>query len=475
MTAASVAARPQRAPIALQIVGMMIAGMLLSQLITVGIVLFVPPQSNPGYPAGTVAALLTGGTADAAVARRLVRTVEPAPPAFPPERARRDGFNEARVAALTHRSPADVRFYFRHDPEWLESLENIWRPPFRGPRRGPRRGPPPAGNGPRGFAGPPSAWLSDPEFPFFGRFVVSVKETDGQWVTVRPAAQPLIDEWQLRVLLWLGGSALLIAPAGYLFARRITAPLASFADAARRLGADPNSPPVVLDGPAEVGVAAVAFNDMQLRIRRYVADRMTMFSAISHDLRTPLARTRFKIEKAPDAVRDAIIPDLEQMDAMIGAVLKFMRDGAATAERQRLDLSSLLQTVVNDAVDAGGKASLDETLGLVIAADAQALNRLFANLVRNAVTYGGGAHVVARAEGGEAVIEVRDDGPGVAESELERVFDPFYRADRARNLDAGGVGLGLAIARSIARDHGGEIILELRHPGLGAIVRLPLA
>jgi signal transduction histidine kinase len=467
---ASAIARARRAPIALQIVGMMIAGMLLSQLITVGIALFVPPQANPGYPAGNVAALLTG--ADPSSAKRLVATEAAGPPQLRPDRIHRDFFNEARLAALTHHPAADVRFYFVHGPEWLESLENLWRPPFRGPRR---RGPPPNVNGGRAFSGPSTAWMSDPEFPFFGRFVASVRQADGRWITVRPADQRLLDEWQLRILLWLGGSALLIAPAGYLFARRITAPLNDFAAAARRLGADPNSPPVMLDGPAELGVAAEAFNDMQLRLRRYVSDRLSMFSAISHDLRTPLARTRFKIEKAPPAVRDAIVPDLEQMDAMIAAVLKFMREGAATSERRRLDLSSLLHTVVEDAVQAGGHANLSRSPGLTVDGDLQALRRMFANLLRNAITYGGGAHVTARAEGADVIVEIQDDGPGVPEAELERVFDPFYRADRARNLDSGGVGLGLAIARSIARDHGGDITLKLRRPGLSAIVRLPLA
>lgn len=461
--------RSKRAPIALQIVGMMIAGMLLSQLITVGIVMFVPPQATPGYPAGTVASALTGTGADQSAGRRLRRSVADTPPAPPPDRVHRDVFNEARIAALTHRSPEDVRFYFVHGPQWLESLENIWRPRFHGRRRGPPN------PGFRGMTGPPTAWQGDPEFPFFGRFQASLRDASGQWVTVKPADQPILDEWQLRVLLWLGGSALLIAPAGYLFARRITAPLAAFATAARRLGADPNSPPVMLEGPAELGEAADAFNDMQLRVRRYLADRTAMFSAISHDLRTPLARTRFKVERAAPDLRDSIVQDLDQMDGMISAVLKFMREGSAAAERQPVDLASLLQTVVDDATDAGGKASLQEVSGLVVSGDPQALRRMFGNLVKNAITYGGGAHVIAHAAGGDAVVEVQDDGPGVAESELERVFDPFYRADRARNLDAGGMGLGLAIARSIARDHGGEVTLRLRRPGMSADVRLPLA
>ncbi len=221
-------------------------------------------------------------------------------------------------------------------------------------------------------------------------------------------------------------------------------------------------------------MAADAFNEMQLRLRRYVADRTAMFSAISHDLRTPLARTRFKIEKVPEPLRNSIARDLDQMEAMITSVLTFMREGAASGSRKPVDLHSLLETLVCETVDAGEHATLGERSDLVVAGDPGALKRLFANLVRNATTYAGSARVLTHTEGADVVVEIQDDGPGVAETDLERVFDPFYRADRARNLDTGGVGLGLAIARAIAREHGGDITLHLRNPGLGAVVRLPL-
>ncbi len=467
MSQAALPPPKKRTPIALQIVGMMIAGMLLSQLITIGLVLFLPPQPTPGFAASKVAALLTAG-GPPATSGGLARTVVAALPDLSPDRVHRDGINEARLAALTRKSPADLRFYYMHGPRWMESAISIWRGP---PPRGRRRGPPPIDAGAAPFT---SAWLSDPDFPFAGPFVAAARTASGQWIVVRPSAHPLLDEWQFRLLLWLAGSAVLIAPAGYLFARRITAPMASFAEAARRLGSDPNSPPVLLDGPAELGVAADAFNDMQLRLRRYVADRTAMFSAISHDLRTPLARTRFKIERAPEPLKASIARDLDQMEAMIASVLAFLREGASSTTRKPVDLHSLLETLVEEAIDAGGRASLDERQDLVVAGDVTALKRLFANLLRNATTHAGSAHVTARADGAEVVVEVQDDGPGVAEAELERVFDPFYRADRARNLDSGGVGLGLAIARAIARDHGGDIALKLRRPGLSAVVRLPL-
>jgi len=467
-----------RAPIALQIVGMMIAGLLASQLITIAIVLFMPRVAMPSYPAGAVAGLLSGEPANRFRNARLVRTVTSFAPSLPSDRTYRHGIDEARLAALMRRPREDIRFYFVHDVHWLESLEDIWRPPPR-----PGRGPPPGSRG--GFAGPsdggpgapfgpPFAWLNDPEFPFFGRFVAAARESNGRWIVVKPVERPLFDEWQIRLALWLAGSVLVIAPAGYWFARRITAPLSAFAQGARRLGSDPNSPPVMLDGPAELGDAADAFNDMQLRLRRYIADRTAMFSAISHDLRTPLARIRFKIERAPGGLKDSVARDLDQMDRMIGSVLTFMRDGALTGPRQRVDLSSLVELVADEAAQTGAEVVVDEAAGLTVTADVEALKRLFANLIQNAVTYGGSTRVCLRREGCEAIVEIRDEGPGLPQSEFERVFEPFYRADVARNLDSGGVGLGLAIARSIAREHGGDIHLKSNAVGLSVIVQLPL-
>jgi two-component system OmpR family sensor kinase len=467
-----------RTPIALQIVGMMIAALLASQLITIAIILFMPRVSMPSYAAGAVAGLLAGEPATRFRTGRLVRTATATAPSLPADRTHRRGIEEARLAALMHRPREDVRFYVVHDVYWLESLEDIWRSPPR-PGRGPPPGPnggfaPPPNGGPDGPFARPTAWLTDPEFPFFGRFVAAARNPEGRWFVVKPVEQPLVDEWQIRLALWLAGSVLFIAPAGYWFARRITAPLSAFARAARRLGSDPNSPPVMLDGPAELGDAADAFNDMQLRLRRYIADRTAMFSAISHDLRTPLARIRFKIERLPDGLKDSVSHDLDQMDRMIGSVLTFMRDGALTGLRNRVDLASLVELVADEAAQAGGDVVVEEAAGLTVTADVEALKRLFANIIQNAITHGGCARVSIARDGSEAIVEVRDEGPGLPESEFERVFEPFYRADVARNLDSGGVGLGLAIARSIAREHGGEVRLRSNAVGLSVIVQLPL-
>jgi signal transduction histidine kinase len=151
-----------------------------------------------------------------------------------------------------------------------------------------------------------------------------------------------------------------------------------------------------------------------------------------------------------------------------------MRDGQSASARRSVDLLSLLEYVADEIAQAGGDVVVEDGPDLAIHGDIEALKRLFTNLIGNAVTYGGSAQVIIQREGDEAVVRIQDEGPGLPESELERVFEPFYRADHARNLDSGGIGLGLAIARSIAREHGGEVHLVTGIVGLQAVVQLPV-
>ena len=312
------------------------------------------------------------------------------------------------------------------------------------------------------------------EPPIVGDFAAAVQNAHGDWTVARPTTEPFPNDWQARIMLWLLGCLLLLAPAGYLFARRITAPLGAFARAADRLGRDPRTEPLRVVGPAEVSTAARAFNEMQERLRRYVDDRTAMVGAISHDLRTPLARMRFKLEAAPPEVRDAALSDVTQMEHMITAVLRYIKDVGAPGERTRLDLLSLLECVVDEAAGAGADVSLVSQYPIVIEGDELALQRVFENLVDNADKYGKRASVRLFEENGAAVVEIADQGPGIPAAEMERVFEPFYRAEAARTLDGSGVGLGLAIARSIARAHGGEVTLSSAKRGLVARVSLPL-
>lgn len=311
--------------------------------------------------------------------------------------------------------------------------------------------------------------------PFIeGDFVAALRVGPNQWVTLRPRPEAFPNSWQRRVLMWFALSLAVVAPLGWVFARRLAAPLAGFAAAAEQLGRDPASPVIVADGPAEIGRAARAFNAMQGRLSRYITDRTAMIGAISHDLRTPLARLRFRLERASPALRREIGQDLDQMEAMITSVLAFMREDAEAGARQRVDLRSLLECVIDEAEVTGADVALEPGEPAEVEVSVLGLQRVFANLVDNAVKYGDSARVALHVEGDETVVEIRDRGPGLEPGELERVFTPFYRGVEARTSSKQGVGLGLSSARSVVRAHGGDIRLSLPGEGLLVQVRLPL-
>lgn len=306
-----------------------------------------------------------------------------------------------------------------------------------------------------------------------GEFQASLRQADGRWRTV--AHGESVDPWRLLVLAWLLLSAFATAPFAWALARRFARPIGAFARAAERLGRDPRAPPIELNGPAEIAEAARAFNDMQGRLNRYVDDRATMIAAVAHDLRTPLMRLGLRIEDAEPAIRAACEGDIREMQAMLSAVMAYVHDSRRIGLRRPLDLRSLAETVVDDAADRGAAVTLEPGAPLVLEGDPVALKAMFANLVGNAVKYAGGAELWLDRSGADAVLLVRDRGPGIAAEDIERVFDPFFRGERSRNRDTGGMGLGLASARATARAHGGDIVLENRSGGgMVARVTLPL-
>jgi two-component system OmpR family sensor kinase len=207
---------------------------------------------------------------------------------------------------------------------------------------------------------------------------------------------------------------LCVSPLAWLFARRLSGPISAFAGAAERLGRDPRAAPLDLKGSAEVIAAANAFNMMQERLRRYVEDRTAMIGAVAHDLRTPLTRLRFRIEAVPDDVRAKLASDIDQMEAMIAATMAFVRDTTRPAERTKLELASLLESIIDEAAETGGQASVELGEKIIIDGDPVALRRLLTNLVENGLKYGGAVQGRVRAEGHLAVIEIDDNGPGIA-------------------------------------------------------------
>lgn len=308
----------------------------------------------------------------------------------------------------------------------------------------------------------------------FAPFSAAVRLEDGRWATVEPP-RGWIDPWQTRLLIALGLTLLLLAPLVWIMARRLTRPIRQFAEAAERLGADPDAPPLTPSGPSEVRTAIGAFNDMQASIRGHMRQRTQTIAAIAHDLRTPLTRLRFRAEQAPDALRDKMAADVEEMDGLIGQAMAFVRGEQQAERRERLDLSRLAADCATGFAETGAAVTFAGTASLTVEGDPAALRRAIANLIDNGLKYGGAARVTASTEGGHGVIAVADDGPGLPDEELETAFEPFQRGERSRNRETGGVGLGLAVARQAARAAGGDVTLSNRaEGGLEARLSLPL-
>jgi signal transduction histidine kinase len=261
----------------------------------------------------------------------------------------------------------------------------------------------------------------------------------------------------------------------YVVARIASAPLKNLAKAAAELGRDLDRAPVDVSGPAEVRGAAEAFNAMQKRLQQHVSERTNMLAAITHDLQTPLTRLRLRLEKVEDeALREKLVADLAAMKALIDEGLELARSAETSEPKVMLDLDSVLESLVEDAVDAGGEALFEGGSHAVMQLRPLAIGRLFSNLIDNALKHGGSAAVSASSAGGEVTVRVRDRGPGLPEDMLEKVFDPFVRVDSSRSRQTGGAGLGLTIARALAEKNGATLTLR-NHPegGLEAVVRWP--
>jgi two-component system OmpR family sensor kinase len=399
---------------------------------------------------------------------RMTEVVSPTSTGAQPPQIVRPVTREVRTDTIAAPDPLSVRTALAHEP--------ISRAPVVAAASAAKAAIPKADPG-RPIAKPSSRGLFGlaPAPYIEGDFIAAYRLAPDRWVTLRTQPEAFPNSWQKRVMAWFAISFAIVAPLGWIFARRLAAPLGDFARAAERLGREPTAEVVALEGPAEVGQAARAFNQMQARLRRYVEDRTGMIGAISHDLRTPLARLRFRIERASPTLRKEMARDLDQMEAMITSVLTFMRDNAEPGERQRVDLRSIIECAVDDAEVVGADVSLEPGGPAEVEVDVLSVQRVFANLIDNAIKYGDQAQVRLFPERNEIVAEITDRGPGLADTDLDRVFLPFYRSAEARNSTRQGVGLGLSTSRSTIRAHGGDIRLRRAEHGLVAEVRLPMA
>ncbi len=302
---------------------------------------------------------------------------------------------------------------------------------------------------------------------------------DGSWLLFAAPLAPPSPLWTSSMLMLIGAASIAAAAIAAVAVWRASAPLSMFTAAAERLGRDLNAQPLAEAGPEEVARAARAFNAMQARLQQMVRQRTQMLAALSHDLRTPLTRLRLRAELLDDGEQQVrICADLDQIEALITTSLEYVRDAFRDERPAPLDLAVLVQTVCDEADDAGRAVRYRGPEHLAFVARPVALRRSLANLIDNAIKYGQEASVALVLEPASglarAIITVDDRGPGLPEAELERAFEPFYRADASRSRETGGIGLGLAIARAAAEADGGTVTLANRAVGgLRATLSLP--
>lgn len=306
-------------------------------------------------------------------------------------------------------------------------------------------------------------------------FVTQVRLHDGQWVTFDTAIPREAADLPARLLASLAVLLLAVLALSWWAVRWVSQPLRHLAQAADALGRNLHQPPLPESGPAEVRQAAQAFNTMQTRLQRFLNDRTQVLAAMSHDLKTPLTRLRLRAELLDDdELRQRFEKDLHEMEAMVTEALSALRGLDNPATSQPVDLMALLESLQADQQEMGREVSLNGQVGAPLSGDPARLRRALGNLVDNAVLYGQRAHISVSDTPQAVTVRVRDEGPGIPPELQERVFDPFYRVEASRNRSTGGTGLGLGIARNIARAAGGNLTLR-NHPegGLEATLLLP--
>lgn len=298
---------------------------------------------------------------------------------------------------------------------------------------------------------------------------------DGSWLyfhTLTPLDNLSLSGARVAVALL---PALLLMVLGGLLIRRALRPMRQLAIAANRVG---QGDAVIVEpaGPAEVRRVIVAFNRMQARIERLIADRTQALAAVGHDLRTPLARLRLRSEEVREpATRDAITRDVAEMEAMVESLLAFLGGGSNPEPPVRCDVAVLCATVVDDLEDHGVVARYEGPDHCEVVTRPAALRRALGNLADNAIHYAGSATIRLTPLPGGYTIVVLDEGPGIPDDALASVVEPFVRLDTARARDTVGFGLGLAVVARIVEDEGGTLVLANRvEGGLAAAITLPV-
>ena len=305
--------------------------------------------------------------------------------------------------------------------------------------------------------------------------LIAVEQPGRGWLIARafwPDGGPAILGWLIAQTLVL--YIILLVPVLWL-ARRISQPLRALTLDAERFSLDGAATPVPEAGPADVRAVIAAYNGLGVRVRAMLDEKDRMLGALGHDLRTPLAALRVRIESVEDEADRARMADIiQEMNRTLDDILSLARLGRPSEPVTEVDLAALVDAVVEDFRDLGHPVTFEEADRLPVRLRPSLIRRAVRNLIENAVKYGGGAGVTLPPRGKDVAIVIDDHGPGIPPDRLADVFEPFTRLESSRNRETGGIGLGLALARAIAREAGGDVSLNNRTGGgLEAVLILP--
>lgn len=300
---------------------------------------------------------------------------------------------------------------------------------------------------------------------------LSVELSDGRWLEVETMFHrpPLQVAWPsfVAMVLMAGATVAIVMWAVH----RISRPMKALTLAAERLGRGDDPVTIPLGGPSELRKVTAAFNVMQERLTRHVRERTQMLAALGHDLRSPLTAMRLRLEMVADQeTRERLSSTVDEMQTMVETTLAFAKGIAADEPSTDVDLRKLIVEIISDAAQQE-RIFLSPGASPFVVGKLTALKRALRNIIENAVTYGGQAHVKVERSENAVQITVRDEGTGLSEEDMERVFDPYFRVETSRNRDTGGIGLGLSIAQAVILAHGGEISMQ-NHSNGGLIVRV---
>ena len=318
-------------------------------------------------------------------------------------------------------------------------------------------------------------WRGDRLLAFDEVLTIAVRRPGGAWL-VQSVPWPR----NTGTIVWRLAAQTLVLYAMVLLpvlwaARRMTRPLRRLTDAAERFGPGEPGAALPVSGPADVAALIAAFNALRLRVTAMLDEKDRMLGALGHDLRTPLAALRVRIESVDDEHDRARMADtIGEMNRTLDDILSLARVGRPSEPPTEVDLAALVDAVVEDFRDLGQDVTFTDAPRLPMRLRSGLMRRAVRNLIENAVKYGGRAEVSIAVNSDRATVTVADGGPGIPPDRLDAVFDPFTRLEGSRNRDTGGIGLGLALARSIVHDAGGDVLLRNRPGGgLEATITLP--